>query len=98
MRSASRVHLGVPNRDSKRPYGVEGTQRRAVGYIRVSTDMQAADGLSLDAQQRVEDEAEQSVIAQLRLWALDGVKVTEMARRLNAKCMDSSDRVTPRRS
>ncbi|MBL8631782.1 MAG: recombinase family protein, partial [Myxococcales bacterium] len=51
MRSANRVHLGVPSRDSQRPYGVEGTQRRAVGYIRVSTDMQAADGLSLDAQQ-----------------------------------------------
>jgi len=28
-----------------------GTQRRAVGYIRVSTDMQATEGLSLDAQQ-----------------------------------------------
>lgn len=27
-----------------------GTTRSAVGYIRVSTDMQAADGLSLDAQ------------------------------------------------
>ena len=51
MRSANRVHKGVPNKDSQRPYGVEGTQRRAVGYIRVSTDMQAADGLSLDAQQ-----------------------------------------------
>ncbi len=30
-------------RDNVRP-------RRAVGYVRVSTDMQAADGLSLDAQ------------------------------------------------
>lgn len=28
-----------------------GTQRRAVGYIRVSTDMQATEGLSLEAQQ-----------------------------------------------
>ncbi len=28
----------------------QGVVRRAVGYIRVSTDMQAADGLSLDAQ------------------------------------------------
>ena len=27
-----------------------GATRRAVGYIRVSTDMQASDGLSLDAQ------------------------------------------------
>ena len=51
MRSANRVHKGVPSRDSQRPYGVEGTQRRAVGYIRVSTDMQAAEGMSLDAQQ-----------------------------------------------
>lgn len=28
-----------------------GRMRRAVGYIRVSTDMQAAEGLSLEAQQ-----------------------------------------------
>ena len=30
--------------------GSDKVVRRAVGYIRVSTDMQAADGLSLDAQ------------------------------------------------
>lgn len=32
-------------------YSSSGVTRRAVGYIRVSTDMQAAEGLSLEAQQ-----------------------------------------------
>ena len=50
MRSVSRVHNRVPNREPEGHYGGEGIQRRAVGYVRVSTDMQAADGLSLDAQ------------------------------------------------
>ena len=51
MRSVSRVHKGVPNRESEGHYGGEGIQRRAVGYVRVSTDMQATEGLSLEAQQ-----------------------------------------------
>ena len=51
MRSASRVHKGVPNREPEGHYGAEGSQRRAVGYVRVSTDMQATEGLSLEAQQ-----------------------------------------------
>jgi len=51
MRSASRVHKGVPNREPEGHYGSEGSQRRAVGYVRVSTDMQATEGLSLEAQQ-----------------------------------------------
>ena len=51
MRSASRVHKGVPNREQEGHYGSEGSQRRAVGYVRVSTDMQATEGLSLEAQQ-----------------------------------------------
>jgi DNA invertase Pin-like site-specific DNA recombinase len=50
MRSVSRVHNRVPNREQEGQCGGEGIQRRAVGYVRVSTDMQAADGLSLDAQ------------------------------------------------
>ncbi len=47
MRSASRVHKGVPNREPEGHYGAEGSQRRAVGYVRVSTDIlpaQAASG------------------------------------------------------
>ena len=51
MRSASRVHKGAPNREPEGHYGAEGIQRRAVGYVRVSTDMQATEGMSLDAQQ-----------------------------------------------
>jgi DNA invertase Pin-like site-specific DNA recombinase len=35
----------------KKESGDLGVQRRAVGYVRVSTDMQATEGLSLDAQQ-----------------------------------------------
>jgi hypothetical protein len=41
MRSANRVHLGIGNRDSQGHYRVSQQQRRAVGYVRVSTDMQA---------------------------------------------------------
>ncbi len=51
MRSVSRVHNRVPNREQERQCGGEGIQRRAVGYVRVSTDMQAAEGVSLEAQQ-----------------------------------------------
>jgi DNA invertase Pin-like site-specific DNA recombinase len=51
MRSANRVHKGVQSREAEGHYGAEGTQRRAVGYVRVSTDMQATEGLSLEAQQ-----------------------------------------------
>ncbi len=51
MRSANRVHKGVQSREAEGHYGAEGTQRRAVGYVRVSTDMQAMEGLSLEAQQ-----------------------------------------------
>ncbi len=51
MRSVSRVHKGVPNREPEGHYGGEGIQRRAVGYVRVSTDMQASEGMSLEAQQ-----------------------------------------------
>ena len=51
MKSANRVHLGIESRDSQGHYGVSHHQRRAVGYVRVSTDMQAAEGLSLAAQQ-----------------------------------------------
>ena len=51
MRSVSRVHKGAPNREPEGHYGGEGIQRRAVGYVRVSTDMQATEGMSLEAQQ-----------------------------------------------
>ncbi len=51
MRSVSRVHKGVPHREPEGHYGGEGIQRRAVGYVRVSTDMQATEGMSLEAQQ-----------------------------------------------
>ena len=51
MRSASRVHKGTPSREPAGHYGAEGSQRRAVGYVRVSTDMQATEGMSLEAQQ-----------------------------------------------
>ena len=51
MRSVNRVHKGIAGRDSQGHYGGEGIQRRAVGYVRVSTDMQASEGMSLDAQQ-----------------------------------------------
>lgn len=36
--------------DSQTDRNDSGRMRRAIGYIRVSTDMQAADGLSLAAQ------------------------------------------------
>ena len=52
MRSAKGVHVGIGNRDSQGHYGGnQQSPRRAVGYVRVSTDMQAAEGMSLDAQQ-----------------------------------------------
>ena len=51
MRSVSRVHNRVPNREQEGQCGGEGIQRRAVGYVRVSTDMQATEGMSLEAQQ-----------------------------------------------
>ena len=51
MRSVSRAHKGAPHREPEGHYGGEGIQRRAVGYVRVSTDMQATEGMSLDAQQ-----------------------------------------------
>ncbi|MBL9040647.1 MAG: recombinase family protein, partial [Myxococcales bacterium] len=51
MKSAKGVHGGSGNRDSLGHYGgKEQSPRRAVGYVRVSTDMQAAEGMSLDAQ------------------------------------------------
>ena len=51
MRSAKGVHVGIGNRDSQGHYGGnQQSPRRAVGYVRVSTDMQAAEGMSLDAQ------------------------------------------------
>ena len=51
MRSAKGVHVGSGNRDSQGHYGGnQQSPRRAVGYVRVSTDMQAAEGMSLDAQ------------------------------------------------
>ena len=54
MRSTSRVHKGASGRPSSHQeghYGGQGGQRRAVGYVRVSTDMQASEGMSLEAQQ-----------------------------------------------
>jgi DNA invertase Pin-like site-specific DNA recombinase len=51
MRSVSRVHKGIASRAPSGHYGAGETQRRAVGYVRVSTDMQAMEGLSLEAQQ-----------------------------------------------
>ena len=51
MRSVSRVHKGIASRAASGHYGAGETPRRAVGYVRVSTDMQAIDGLSLEAQQ-----------------------------------------------
>ena len=51
MRSVSRVHKGAPHRGPEGHYGGEGIERRPVGYVRVSTDMQASEGMSLEAQQ-----------------------------------------------
>src|SRR5215210_2000912 len=51
MQSVSRVHKGVPTRTANGQAETNGAQRRAVGYVRVSTDMQATEGLSLEAQQ-----------------------------------------------
>ena len=55
MRSVIRVHKGVPTSEQEGHYGAKGIQRRAVGYVRVSTDMQASEGMSLDAQQSAID-------------------------------------------
>ena len=51
MRSVSGVYRGSAQRAQQKQVGGEPAQRRAVGYVRVSTDMQAIDGLSLEAQQ-----------------------------------------------
>ena len=51
MKSINRAHKGIAGRDSQGHYGGEGIQRRAAGYVRVSTDMQATEGMSLEAQQ-----------------------------------------------
>ena len=51
MKGVKGIHKGIANRDSQGHYSGQQEQRRAVGYVRVSTDMQAAEGLSLEAQQ-----------------------------------------------
>ena len=51
MRSVRGVYRSSAQTAKPGSIGSELTQRRAVGYVRVSTDMQAMDGLSLDAQQ-----------------------------------------------
>ena len=51
MRSVSSVHKGFASGAPSGHYSAGEMQRRAVGYVRVSTDMQAMDGLSLEAQQ-----------------------------------------------
>jgi len=51
MKGVSRVDKGVRNGVAGRSGEASGTQRRVVGYVRVSTDMQATEGLSLEAQQ-----------------------------------------------
>ena len=51
MKGVKGIHKGIANRDSQGHYSGQQAQRRAVGYVRVSTDMQAAEGLSLEAQQ-----------------------------------------------
>ncbi|MBL9008893.1 MAG: recombinase family protein [Myxococcales bacterium] len=51
MRSVSSVHKGFASKTPSGHYSAGESQRRAVGYVRVSTDMQAIDGLSLEAQQ-----------------------------------------------
>lgn len=51
MRSAKWVYLGIAGRDLQGPCaGRKQRPRSAVGYVRVFTDMQAAEGMSLDAQ------------------------------------------------
>ena len=50
MRSVSRVHKGIASRAPSGHYATGETQRRAVGYVRVSIDMQVMEGLSLEAQ------------------------------------------------
>ncbi|MFO0578473.1 MAG: recombinase family protein [Polyangia bacterium] len=47
MKAAHKAHP----RKADGHYAGKDNPRRAVGYIRVSTDMQAVEGLSLDAQQ-----------------------------------------------
>lgn len=51
MKGVKGIHKGIANRDSQGHYSGQEARRRAVGYVRVSTDMQAAEGLSLEAQQ-----------------------------------------------
>ncbi|MFO0578885.1 MAG: recombinase family protein [Polyangia bacterium] len=46
MPATRKPHLS----EAREPYSSNVKLKRAVGYVRVSTDMQAADGLSLDAQ------------------------------------------------
>ena len=46
MTATRKPHLS----EAREPYSSNVKLKRAVGYVRVSTDMQAADGLSLDAQ------------------------------------------------
>jgi len=70
MKSINRAHKGIAGRDSHGHYGGEGGQRRAVGYVRVSTDMQASEGMSLEAQQSAIE----------GYCALHGIKLVKMCK------------------
>lgn len=51
MQSVKNGHKGAQTEAPNGMYGTQPEPRRAVGYVRVSTDMQATEGLSLEAQQ-----------------------------------------------
>jgi len=66
----------------KKESGDSGVQRRAVGYVRVSTDMQATEGLSLEAQQSAIE----------GYCAIHGIKLVRICKDVCSSSIDSADR------